>query len=123
MRTLAFASCVRGYHDYKDRWIPVTNKELACQRESGNVYDPYAVAVTKNNGIVGHVPRKMSAMCSLFLRKGGTISCSITGPRQYSADLVQGGMEVPCIYYFGGEDADVGKVEKLLQLSIPPISN
>ena len=122
MRTLAFASCVRGYHVYKDLWIPVTNEELACRREPGNVHDPYAVAVTKS-GIVGHVPRKMSALCSLFLRKGGTITCSITGPRQYSADLVQGGMEVPCIYYFRGEDADVGKVEKLLQLSNAPISN
>ena len=47
------------------------------------------------------------------------ITCSITGPRQYSADLVQGGMEVPCIYYFCGEDAEV---EKLLQLSNAPIS-
>ena len=31
----------------------------------------YAVAVTKpeSSTIVGHVPRKMSAICSLFLRK------------------------------------------------------
>ena len=56
------------------------------------------------------------------LEEGGTITCSITGPRQYSTDLVQGGMEVPCIFYFHG-DADVGKVEKLLQFSNAPISN
>ena len=30
-RTLAFGSCVRGYHVYKDLWIPVTNEELACR--------------------------------------------------------------------------------------------
>ena len=46
MRTLAFASCVRGYHVYKDRWTPVTNEELACQREPGNIHNPYAVSVT-----------------------------------------------------------------------------
>ena len=94
---------------------------LSLVSKSLTAQDPYAVAIIKNDGIVGHVPRKMSAMCSLFLRKGGTIMCSITGPRQYSADLVQGGMEVPCIYDFCGEDADVGKVEKLLQLSNAPI--
>lgn len=65
----------------------------------------------------------MSAMFSLFLGKGGTITCSITGPRRYSADLAQGGMEVPCIYNFHGEDTDVGKVEKILQLSNAPVSN
>ena len=27
-RKIHFASCVRGYHIYKDRWIPVTNEEL-----------------------------------------------------------------------------------------------
>ena len=32
-------------------------------------------------------------------------------------------MEVPCIYYFRTEDTDVGKVEKLLHLSIAPLSN
>ena len=43
-------------------------------REPGNVRDPYAVAITKpeSSTMVGHVPRKMSAMCSLFLRKGGS---------------------------------------------------
>ena len=32
-------------------------------------------------------------------------------------------MEVPCIYYFRGEDTDVGKFENLLQLSNTPTSN
>ena len=41
--------------------------------------------------IVGHVPRTISVPCGLFLKKGGTISCVVTGPRQprarYSRDL------------------------------------
>ena len=39
--------------------------------------------------IVGHVPRTISVLCGLFLKKGGTISCVVTGPRQpwYSRDL------------------------------------
>ena len=32
--------------------------------------------------IVGHVPRTISVPCGLFLKKGGTISCVVTGPRQ-----------------------------------------
>ena len=40
--------------------------------------------------IVGHaVPRTISVPCGLFLKKGGTISCVVTGPRQprYSRDV------------------------------------
>ena len=39
--------------------------------------------------IVGHVPRTISVPCGLFLKKGGTISCVVTGPYQprYSRDL------------------------------------
>ena len=31
---------------------------------------------------VGHVPRKISSVCSMFLRRGGTISCRVTGSRR-----------------------------------------
>ena len=45
-------------------------KKFACRREPGNVHDPYAVAVTKIVVLhVGHVPWKVSAMRSLFLRQ------------------------------------------------------
>ena len=39
--------------------------------------------------IFGHVPRTISVPCGLFLKKGGTISCVVTGPHQpqYSRDL------------------------------------
>ena len=39
--------------------------------------------------IVGHVPQIISVPCGLFLKKGGTLSCVVTGPRQpwYSRDL------------------------------------
>ena len=72
------------------------HEELSCHREPSNMEDPFAVAVINNDMIVGHVPRKISAMCSMFLRKGGVILCTVTGTRRYSSDLAQGGMEVPC---------------------------
>ena len=120
MSTISITSCVRGYHIYKDRWIPTLDKELTCQRECGNTEDPYAVAVLKDDVVVGHIPRKISTMCSMFLRRRGTIMCTVTGHKRYSADLVQGGMEVPCTLTFFGDD-EVKKIRKLLPTDIPVI--
>lgn len=50
------------------------------------------MAIIENDTIVGHVPRTISVPCDLFLKKGGTISCVATGPRQYSRDLGKGGL-------------------------------
>ena len=111
----AFSSCVRGHHVSKEFWTPNIGEELSCQREEGNPNDPYAVAVKTEAGtVIGHVPRKISAACCLFLRRSGTIVCEITGSRQASADLPQGGLEVPCTFKFAGEKEFVDKIKKLL---------
>ena len=39
----------------------------------GNIHDQYAVAVRKNGTVVGHLPQKVSRVCTLFLKKGGGI--------------------------------------------------
>lgn len=113
--TFTFTSCIHGYHIYKDVWDPSVGETVNCERESGNSADRYAVALRKADGvIVGHVPRTISCMCTLFLRRGGTITSTMTGPRRYSNDLEQGGLELPCIYTFTGTD-DVSKMlHKLL---------
>ena len=95
-----FDSCIRGYHVYKDVWTPTIDEVLPCRRETTNEYDPFAVMVEKSEAVVGHLPRKISSTCSLFLSKGGSISCRVSGTRQYSADLVQGGLVVPCVLIF-----------------------
>ena len=69
---------------------------LLCQCDEDNRHDPYAVAVMKSATIVGHLPRKVSTLSSLFIRRRGTIHCQIMGRRRYSADLPLGGLEVPC---------------------------
>ena len=63
-------SCVRGFHVYQDIWTPITGKCLSCQMEDSNAFDPYAVAIRKGANIIGHVPRKISAACSLFIQRG-----------------------------------------------------
>ena len=43
------------------------NETLVCRRKLGKLEDPYAVAVFKDHDIVvGHIPRKISMMCSIF---------------------------------------------------------
>ncbi len=100
MPNTEISSCIRGYHVYQDIWTPVLYQKLLCQREPGNLEDPFAVVVINNEEIVGYVPRKISALYSMFLNKGEVIEGTVTGPRQYSADLTQGGME---IHFFIGK--------------------
>ena len=114
MERFSLNSCVRGHHVYKNVWTPQIGETLLCQPEFGNVMDPYAVAiVTGDEVIIGHVPRKISAMCHLFLRRGGHIACQVTGHRQFSADLPQGGLEVPCSLVFVGAEKEICKVKRL----------
>ena len=112
---------VRGYHAYKDVWDATIGEQLPCQSEHGNAQDAFAVAVLKDGAIVGHVPRKISAACSMFLRRGGSISCQVTESKRYSADLPQGGLEMPCMLVFVGSAKDAAKVEKLVRGALPPI--
>ena len=113
--TFRLDSVVRGHHVYKNIWSSMLGEELKCIRETGNVHDLYAVGVVKTGtGTVGHLPKKISTPCHLFLRKGGDILCTITGGRQHSFDLPQGGLEIPCELMFKGDKKSVDKVKQLL---------
>ena len=115
-------SCVCGYHVYKNIWPATIGETLRCQPEPGNIHDPYCVAVvTANNTTVGHVPRSISAVCRSFLRRGGSIVCQVTKSRRFSADLVQGGLEIPCVLTFIGPEKEILKVEKLMKDHEPAV--
>ena len=109
---LCLNSMVRGYHEYQAIWSdPYVGEELISEREVGNSHDPQAVALKKEiDGdlrVVVHVPRRISSSCSIFIRRGGSIKCSITGSRRYSSDLPQGGLEIPCILMFTTKCAEL----------------
>ena len=109
-------SVVRGFYVYHTVWTPVLGEELECRREFRNVVDRYAVGVHKSDGsLVGHLPRKISTLCALFLRRGGSINCEVTGRKQYSRDLPQGGLEIPSILMLQGEKKHVEKLMKLIE--------
>ena len=85
----------------------------------GNRNDTFAVAMRKDSVTVGHVPRVISPICSIFLRQSENIKCRVTGNRQCSSDLPQGGLELPCILTFSIQDQrESSKTEKLISDSL-----
>ena len=82
-----------------------------------------SVAVKKlidgESTIVGHVPRRISPLCSVFIRRGGSITCIVDGPRRHSADLPQGGLELPCkLKFIAPNLLECNKMEKLVRSSL-----
>ena len=109
--SFSIESTVRGHHVYKESWSSSISKELSTQPESDNVFDKFAVAVLKDNIIVGHIPREISRICWYFLQKRqSSIVCRITDHRRLS-DVEGKGLVVPCIYIFAGKTA---RVERLI---------
>ena len=87
---------------------------LSCSRETGNRHDPFSVKVKKSATVVGHLPKKVSSTCSLFVRMGGSISCKVTGPKRYSANLLQGGLEIPCRLILSASRELIDKAKKFV---------
>ena len=72
---------VRGYHVYKDIWEVAVGETVVCVLEPSNFHDRNAIAVEKDRRIFGHLPRKVSCVCAVFLKVGGTIRCTVTRRR------------------------------------------
>ena len=54
-----------------------------------------------------------------FIRRGGSITCTVNGSRRYSADLPQGGLELPCkLMFIAPSLLECNKMEKLVQSSL-----
>ena len=101
---------------YQSIWdAAIDGENLECFREVGNIHDPAPVASREDGSVVGHLPRALSAVCSSFICRGGLMLCRVSGSRRYSADLPQGGLEVPCVLTFQTSNAkDVEKAKKLI---------
>ena len=96
-----------------------------CEREPENASGRYAVAVKKEGTIIGYLFRKLSRVCSLFLRGGGTMpmECTVTGRRKYSTDLAKGGLEVPCSLFFKAKPEEIMKLKKLWKFTSLALKN
>ena len=92
MEVACVESCVHGFHMYQDIWMLTTGEHISCQMEDSNAFGPYTVAIRKSVSVIGHVSGKISAAYSLFVQKGGTLTC-IANYRF----LPQGGLQIPCM--------------------------
>ena len=86
-----------------------------------NVEGSWAISMTVccSSAVVGHLPRKFSAVFSLFLRSHGGITCKVNGSRRFSRDLPQGGLENPCILMFSGQGSKVDIIVNFVVLPSP----
>ena len=113
-------SCIWGHHIYKDIWWLVVGERLECIQETRNIKDRYAVVKTTpsdtslSTSIVGHL-LKISHLSSLFIQRGGLISCTVTGKQRHTSDLPQGCLEVPCKVIY--RSTDVKELNKIKLLS------
>ena len=58
-------------------------------------------------------------VCSIFIRRGGSITCTVSDRRRYSADLEQGGLEIPCkIKFSTSSSVEKEKAEKLVTAAL-----
>ena len=97
VEVLEIDSYVRGYHAYQNLWSPVIGESLLVKREPTNSKDVNAVAVHKDNLIVGHVPYNLAQSISHFLKRDmNKAFAEVTGMKvNRGADY---GLEVPCRY-------------------------
>ena len=77
----AVDAMIHGYHEYQEIWEAEDGEILRCIQETGNRHDLYTVAVVKNL-VIGHVAPKISSICLIFIRRGGCITCTVTGRRE-----------------------------------------
>lgn len=102
----SFNSFVRGHHVYKDEWTPTVGESLNCVREPLNGKDKNAVAVMRDDKVVGHVLLPYSRCVSQILEiNSSAVTCTVTGKRVNRGGGY--GLEVPCQYSFKGNSLTV----------------
>ena len=59
--------CIRGYHVYKEVWEAPVGKLLVCEKRPRKRFQSIRCGCEKEGTIIGHLLRKVSRVCSLFL--------------------------------------------------------
>ena len=96
--TLEWQSYIRGHHAYCMLWTPAVGKMLTLRREPENLFDCHAVAVIKNDLLVGHMPRSICRVVYYFYRMV-TVLFAKSPETVYINRGVQLGLEVPCTFW------------------------
>ena len=113
LEVLRISSYVRGYHAYMEVWTPVQDEMLLLKREPTNVADRNAVAVFKEDQVVGHVPFNLAPNISLFLKRDiNKAFAKVVGEKVNRGAGY--GLEIPCVYHLYGRKPYVDKMKELV---------
>ena len=105
---LEIHSYVRACSDF---WTPTIGKVLLVKPEPTNKKDSNAVAVFKEDMIVGHVPRNLSPRLFQFLRRDiNKAFAEVTGQKVNRGAGY--GLEIPCTYRLYGPPAYVNLLKE-----------
>ena len=109
--SIDIASNIKRYHVYKSVWTPTLQEQVYGEIEPHNPVDKYAVAVKKDEKVIGHLPLgengKFAKRIVYFLRADPYAKCNRTVVRK-AVNLSDGdGMEVPCILHLSGQKSMV----------------
>ena len=104
-------SNIKGYHVYKSVSTPTLQEQVYGEIEPRKPVDKYAVAVKKDEKVVGHLPLgengKFAKTIFYFLRADPYGKCKITVTGK-TVNLGDGdGMQVPCILHLSGQKSMV----------------
>ena len=106
-------SYVRGYHAYMDVWSPVIGETVLVKREPSNVKDRHAVAIFKEDAVVGHVPYNIAPRFSQFLRRDvNKAFAEVTGEKVNRGAGY--GLEIPCVYRLYGPKVYIDRMKELI---------
>ena len=71
--TFEFTSFVHGHHVYCDIWTPVINEVLSLRRKPESPFSAFAVAVTTDGEVVGHIPETIAKVVLFFWQEKATV--------------------------------------------------
>ena len=114
------SSYMKGYHEYQKIWTPFLQEELCGEMEPANPVDKYAVAVKRNNVVVGHLPLRCSGKFPktifYFLRADEWSECKVivTGKPVNRGDGDD--MQVPCLLKFHVQKSLIGILKQQLDV-------
>ncbi len=91
---------------YNKTWAPKTGELLFTRQERTNLFDKFAVAVTKSAGasgvVIGHIPKEISEIVWWFLESGGVVQVEVIDSNRRPSLIPGKGLEIRCSLTFFG---------------------
>ena len=70
---------------------------------------------------VGHVPKFLTKLTFFFLKNGSKLHNTVIGPRRYSVDLKQSGLELPADFCFTSLNEKLLKWKKMKEKTLEEV--